>query len=145
MKKLIGFSILALFVFTLILGCSGGGGADKYADVKAVLGQAVTAQDNFCAAAIKAKNPKEVVAAIDAFAKEMLAIQPKLKGLDSKYPELQKKDAKVPAELSTLLAKLETSGNQLKEAMSKVSEKYPGNTAIRDAFIRFAQAAGGSK
>ncbi|MFH0886806.1 MAG: hypothetical protein V1843_01435 [bacterium] len=137
MKKLIGFSVLALFAVAIIAGCGGGG--QKYAEVKDILNKMITIQETFTAAVDKAKSPKDVVAAIDSFAKDMMTLAPKMKDLDKKYPELSDKNP--PKELAAEVDKLKAVSEKMGDAMTKVAQKYPGNKEIADAFMKFAGAA----
>ena len=138
MKKLIGFSVLALFAVAIIAGCGGGGG-DKYSDVKDLLNKMIAVQDTFTSSVEKSKSSKDVVAAIDVFAKDMMALAPKIKDMDKKYPELSDKNP--PKELAGEVKKLQAVSEKMEEAMGKVAQKYPGDKDIAEAFMKFAGAA----
>ena len=137
MKKIIGFSVLALFAVAILAGCGGGG--QKYAEVKDILNKMVTIQETFTTAVDGAKTPKDVVAAINTFAADMMTLAPKMKELDKKYPELSSKTP--PKELAPEVEKLKAVSEKMGTAMTKVAQKYPGNKEIADAFMKFAGAA----
>jgi hypothetical protein len=137
-KKIALFTVLAFsaLVMVSIIGCAGG---DKYADVKAVIGETIKVQQTFIDSVNKAATPKDIVAALDVFATSMKALKPKAADVDAKHPEL--KEGKMPKDIESMVKQSEEISNQLGEkAMTKIMTKFGKDKEVQKALQKFVEA-----
>jgi hypothetical protein len=130
LKKILVISVMALFVIT---GCK----MNKYADVKEIFNEMIKIQEVYIAALEKAKDAKEVVAAMDAFGDSMVKEMPKIKELDKKYPEL-KNEKTPPKEIEAEYKKLQ----EVSEKLGKVSTDVMMKNAKDPEVMKAAQRMG---
>lgn len=136
MKKL----VLVLTVALFLLGLSACGGG-KYADVKALMNKMIDANEEFAAAADKAKNVDDAIAALNDLAKAMEGVIPKMKEMSEKYSELKGQDP--PEELKSLNEKMQAASKKTQEAMMKLGGVYGTDPKFQEAMMKMAGAAAG--
>jgi len=125
--KAVSLLCLTVFVFTLI-ACGGGG---KYADAKKVIAKSNTILEDFFYKMEKADNGDNVAAALSVFTKDMKAVAPAMKELESKYPELANRQ-NIPPELGEEGEKMAELWMKFGSVMMKI-QQYSDNPEVQKA------------
>ena len=105
MKKS-GWSTLTFLGFFVvgILACGGGG---QYGEAKKTMKRTAQVLETLAKEMDQAEDEKAVASALDKFADELVALQPRMDELFKKYPELQNPE-NLPPEIREILNKVET-------------------------------------
>ncbi len=109
---------------------------EKYPEAVKVLNDTIGFQEKFLKVLTEEKKAEDVVKALGTFADELVSLQPKIKELDSRYPDM-KDPEKLPGEIKKLIARIEELNKRLKRETGRVLEKYSKEPAVRKAFEDF--------
>ena len=123
-------ALFGLAVFMVAFYACGGGGG-KYADLKPVIKDMNKATEKFIADMEKADNGEKVAAALTGYAEAMGKLQPKMKEMEEKYPELKDMTGP-PPELGADAEKLMELMGKMTTSMMKAME-YADDPAVQKA------------
>jgi len=126
-SKVIVLLCLCAF-FVSVVACGGGG---KYSDAKKVIAKSNTILESFLSKMDKADDGDKVAAALTAFTKDMKAIAPAMKELESKYPELGNRQ-NVPPELGEEGEKMAQLWMKFGSVMMKI-QQYSDHPEVQKA------------
>ena len=133
MKRVLSFLTVVVFV-SMLMGCGGG----KYADAKKVMGDFISATNDFVSGLEKADDASGTAAVINAYADDMKGITAEMKKIQEKYPEL--KDQKnPPEELKDVVAQMEEVMPKMMGAMMKLA-KYAQDEEVMAAQKKLQEA-----
>ena len=133
-SKLMALSALAVFMVAFT-ACGGGG---KYADLKPIVKDMNKATENFIGDMENADNAEKVAAALTDYSQVMGKLQPKMKEMEEKYPELQNMTAP-PPELGEDAKKLVELMTKMGTVMMKAMQ-YADDPAVQKAQEAFQNA-----
>ncbi len=136
MKKY-SFSFLSLCVIVLLISC--GSSTGKYSDVRALMQDSITAQENLVKDIDAASNAGDIAKAINSYADAIEGLQPKIKQLQAKYPELNDANAQMPKELLDLEQKQAEISQKLTTSMMEKMPKYATDKEVMKASMRLAK------
>ncbi len=122
-------SIITVFLSLVFNGCAG----NKIADAKAYLSEMTKVQNDHAVALEKAKDSKEVVAAINAFGEKMVKLAVKSKELEKKHGDL--KDAGKNPELKAEFDKLKAATEKMSNVNLEITKKYMKDQAVMKAMV----------
>lgn len=136
MFKRVSLLLLIVFCTAILMQCGGGGG--KYSELASVLDDMIKAQEEYIDDLNKVNNAAEAAKAIDNFANKMVAITPKMKDIEKKYPEL-KTQKEPPKELRGYLEKLSEVGGKLGKVSAEKMAQYATDPDVQKAAQRLAK------
>lgn len=122
-------AFFGLVVFVVAFTACGGGG--KYADMKPIVKDMNKAAESFIQDMENADNAEKVAAALTDYTQAMGKLQPKMKEMEEKYPELQNMSAP-PPELGEDAKKLTDLMMKVGTAMMKAMQ-YADDPAVQKA------------
>ena len=135
MKKTILFPLICLIgLFFLLNGCGGG----KYADAIKLNQEYISYMKTYIADIDNANNAKEVAKAINQFADNMEKLQPQMKKVSEKYPELKDKNNQ-PEELKPSQKEAEAVGQEFVGTFKKIMT-FMDNPEVKKAQERLSAA-----
>ena len=129
MKKILLMLVLGAFMFA---GLVYGG---KYYEVVPVMDKMVKGLEKFVNELEKAGSAAAVAAALDGYSDFMIKINPKLKELSKKFPELEK-DENTPEELKPFNEKMDKLTIKLAGLYAKINQ-YLKDPVVEKAFKRW--------
>jgi hypothetical protein len=128
MKRKVTISLTCVLISIFFLcGCSD----KKYADVEKATNQSAELMEQYVASLEKAGSAKDVAKAMNSFAEGMKKLQPTMKRLMEKYPEL-KDSQNPPEELKGVQTRMEDVGKRMSGAMMKIAQ-YMGDPEVQKA------------
>ncbi|HOJ29456.1 MAG TPA: hypothetical protein PL059_10315 [Spirochaetota bacterium] len=136
MKK---YSLLFLSLCVIVSLISCGSSTGKYSDVRALMQDSITAQENLIKDIDAANNAGDVAKAINSYADAIETLQPKIKKLQAKYPELNNENAQLPKELLDLEQKQAEISQKLTTSMMEKMPKYATDKEVMKASMRLAK------
>jgi hypothetical protein len=127
-------NVLILFL-AMMLACGGGG---EYGDVKKTMERAAKVMETLVQEMDKAEDGKAVASALNRFADELSALQPKMKELLKKHPELQNPE-NLPPEVREIVEKVEAfEGEKLTGVFMKAT-KYSSDPDVAKAMQKIQE------
>jgi len=129
-----------MFAFSVILvGCGGGAGGS---DMRAAFEKQIRIMEEFSSAMENAANADQVVAALDRYTREIEKLEPRMKALRQKHPELAEMDGRggFPEELKDLEESFGAMAMNMMRAMAKIMQ-YSRDPAVMEAQQRMLEAA----
>jgi len=136
MKKS-GWSTLTFLGFFVvgILACGGGG---QYGEAKKTMKRTAQVLETLAKEMDQAEDEKAVASALDKFADELVALQPRMDELFKKYPELQNPES-IPSELKAIMDKVEAlERKELRSAYIK-AKKFGSDPEVADAMQKIQE------
>ncbi|MBN1197162.1 MAG: hypothetical protein JXA62_07125 [Candidatus Aminicenantes bacterium] len=128
--------VASLFVVLLAFQACGG----KSNDPKAVMGDYLTATENYVAEMEKSESANDVVKATDNFTARVKALAPRMKALMETHPELKgMKGNELPEGFEMFKDRFESLGPRFMGIMGKLM-KYGDDAAIKEAQERLQKA-----
>ncbi len=122
--------VLSLTILAIV-GC----GAQKYQDLRSLMGDMYTATDAFIGGLEKAAGPDDVAASVNQFCDRLEPLAPRIKEMKTKYPEFYSKGGDFPEELKDLKEKHEAQGERMKNVSMKLAQ-HMMNQNVMKAFQR---------
>lgn len=138
MRRTIGIIIVVLAVFA---GASCKQRSEKYSDVRDYLKKSIAIQEEYLRGIENAKSPKEVASAINAFAEKLKAINPVMKALMEKYPEINS-EKNLPAELNDIMEEQNRLAGKIHDASMKNVSPYINSPEVVEATKNLSSAMG---
>ncbi len=130
----IALTFLGFFVVA-ILACGGGG---QYGEVKKTMEKAAKVLETLAKEMDQAEDEKAVASALNKFADELVALQPKMDEFSRKYPELQNPE-NIPSELKEIMDKVEAlERDELKSVYIK-AKKYSSDPEVANAMQKIQE------
>jgi hypothetical protein len=108
--------------------------SDRYEQTRSLVTRYADALDEFSGAVEKTKDSKAIVAAMDRWVDTAGSLAPQIKALGQTRPELSE-PASLPADLQTLLARLDAAHARMLAAMAKAMQ-YADDPAVPAARAR---------
>lgn len=137
MKRAIGIIML----FFVCAGISCKQRSDKYSDVREYMNKSIAIQEEYLRAIENAKNAKDVATAINAFAERLKALNPTMKALMEKYPEIiSEKD--IPSELSDVMERQNRLAEKIHTASMKNVSQHVNEPEVVEARKNLSNAMG---
>ncbi len=128
-------ALLSISAIIILFGCSKA--KDEYSDIKRVMRDGITINTSFADSMEKAKNGKDVAAAIDNYTAGMKKLVPMMKNMDMKYKSMNLKNPeKAPAELKSLVKDNNKVTKRMIKALSGLVE-YANDPDVRKAQEKF--------
>ncbi|MCX8125217.1 MAG: hypothetical protein N3F66_13800 [Spirochaetes bacterium] len=128
---------LSLFAIASLISC--GTSSGKYSDVRSLMEESIAAQENLIKDFDAATNASEVAKAINSYADAIETLQPKIKKLQAKYPELNDPNAQMPKELLDLEQKQAAISQKIATSMMEKMPKYATDKEVMKASMRLAK------
>ncbi len=138
MKK---YSLLFLSLCVIVSFISCGSSTGKYSDVRALMQESITAQENLIKDVDTATSASDIAKAINSYADAIEALQPRIKQLQAKYPELNNENAQLPKELLDLEEKQAGISQKLSTIMMEKLPQYATDKEVMKASMRLAKAS----
>ncbi len=129
--------LLSLLVIVSFIGC--GSSTGKYSDVRSLMEESIAAQENLIKDIDAATNASDVAKAINSYADAIETLQPKIKQLQAKYPELNDANAQMPKELLDLEQKQAAISQKIATSMMEKMPKYATDKEVMKASMRLAK------
>jgi predicted nuclease with TOPRIM domain len=120
-----------------MLACGGGGG--QYGEVKETMESASKVMETLVKEMDQAEDGKAVASALNRFADELAALQPKMYELLKKYPELQNPE-NLPAEVKEMVDKVETFEREKLTSVFMKATKYSSDPEVAKAMQKIQEA-----
>lgn len=136
MKK---YSLFFLSLFVIVTFISCGSSIGKYSDVRSLMEESIAAQETLIKNIDAATNANDVAKAINSYADAIEVMQPKIKQLQAKYPELNDANAQMPKELLDLEQKQAALSQKLTTSMMEKMPKYATDKEVMKASMRLAK------
>ncbi len=132
--------ILAVFTAVLVASLVACGSGGKYGDVKDFIKEMIAAQDSYISSVEKAKNPDDIVKAIENFGERFIALADTSVELKKKYPDIDKWDNNPPAELKADFEKVEKSSEKMEQIfMNENVRKHMMDPKVLQAFMELGK------
>jgi NADH dehydrogenase/NADH:ubiquinone oxidoreductase subunit G len=128
-------TILTIFLTTM-LACGGGGG--QYGDVKKTMESATKVMETLVKEMDQAEDGKAVASALNKFADELNALQPKMEELLKKHPELQNPE-NLPSEVREIVEKVETLEREKLTGVFMKATKYSSDPDVAKAMQKIQE------
>lgn len=137
MKKHFLLFTSTLFVIVSFISC--GTSIGKYSDVRSLMKESIAAQETLIKNIDAATNANDIAKAINSYADAIEVMQPKINQLQSKYPELNEENARMPKELLDLEQKQAALSQKLTSSMTEKMLKYSTDKEVMKASMRLAK------
>ena len=128
-------SFLLIVTLLFVIGC----GVTRYGDLRSVMEDSYAANEEYIKGLESAKSPQDVAAAVNKFSDRMETLAPRIKEVRVKYPEVDMKSNKYPAELGDLKEKSQEQGKRMMSASMKMTQ-YIMNPEVMKSFQRLTSA-----
>lgn len=123
------------FFVVLTLSCGGGG---QYGEAKKTMERAAQVLETLAKEMDQAEDEEAVASALNKFADELFALQPRMDELFKKHPELQNPE-NIPAELKAIMDKVEAlERKELTSAYVK-AKKFGGDPEVAKAMQKIQE------
>jgi hypothetical protein len=133
-KRIIARPAAAVLVFCALLAPAACRNGDRFESPRRLLTLYADALDAFSEAVDKAKDSKPIAAALDRFVDTAWSLAPQIKDLGKSRPEMAAESG-LPADIGTLLTRVDASHARMLAAMTKVMQ-YADDPAIPAARAR---------
>ncbi len=131
MKKI----LFVVFAVLLAAGCAKTG----YDDIRTVMNDMLDAQEAYVDMLVSAESADDVAAGMDALAKDMETIGPKIKELTEKYPDIMKNN-QLPEELKDINERQAALQEKSKEISMEKIGQFMNDPKVMEAANRMGEA-----
>ncbi len=138
MRRTIGIVIVSMAVFA---GISCKQRSEKYSDVRDYLKKSIAIQEEYLREIENAKSAKDVAAAMNAFAEKLKAINPIMKALMEKYPEIVS-EKNIPAELNDIMEEQNRLAGKIHDTSMKNVAPFTNSPEVVEATKNLSSAMG---
>lgn len=138
MRRSIGIIIVFLTVFA---GSSCTQRSDKYSDVREYLKKSIAIQEEYLHGIENAQSAKDVASAMNIFAEKLKGINPIMKALMEKYPEIVS-EKNIPSELNDIMEEQNRLAGKIHDAAMKNVSPFINSPEVVEATKNLSRAMG---
>ncbi len=138
MRRTIGIIVVIMSIFA---GISCKQRSEKYSDVRDYLKKNIAIQEEYLQGIENARSAKDVASAMNAFAEKLKAINPIMKALMEKYPEIVS-EKNIPAELNDIMEEQNRLAGKIHDASMKNVSPHINSPEVVEATKNLSSAMG---